>query len=85
MKTRRGSRTGPRFCGQRAADAANRKVLGVDAPDGLPDDVQSHELEEVEHMIEDAARVEDKNKILREHKMAEAVRKERARDPEHDW
>jgi len=69
----------------RAEDEANRKVLGVDAPDGLPDDLQSEDLHVVQDMIQGAALHEDKQKIVREHNLADAVRKERARDPEHDW
>jgi hypothetical protein len=63
----------------------NQKIFAVDSPDGEDDGHLKEELEEINHIIEDAAEHEDKEKIEYQHKMEDAVRKERARDPEHDW
>lgn len=61
------------------------KVFAVDSPDGEVDGHIQEEMEEINHMIDGAAAREDKEKIEYQHKMEDAVRKDRARDPEHDW
>lgn len=43
------------------------------------------ELEEVAHLIDDAAALEDKAEIDAEHAKVDAVRTEAERHPEHDW
>jgi hypothetical protein len=60
-------------------------TFAVDAPDGIADAGTKEEMEEVNHIIQDAAEHEDKDKIDRQHRMNHAVHKDRARDPEHDW
>ena len=60
-------------------------TFAVDAPDGLPDARIKEEMAEINNIIQDAAEHEDKDKIEYQHKMDDAVRKDRARDPEHDW
>jgi hypothetical protein len=47
--------------------------------------MRAEDIKQVEEIIDYAASHEDKDKINYEHKMEDAVRKERARDPEHDW
>ena len=65
--------------------AGAKSTLAVDAPDGDSDGHVLEELQEIDQMIDDAALLEDKEAIVRQHKAEEAVRKDRARDPEHDW
>jgi hypothetical protein len=60
-------------------------TAAVDAPDGESDGHIQEELTEIRKIIDDAALHEDKDFVKYEHKMEDAVRKERARDPEHDW
>ena len=43
------------------------------------------ELLEVDHIIDDAAKLEDKDMINLEHKTEDKIKKEHARDPERDW
>lgn len=62
-----------------------KSTFAVDAPDGLPDARTKEEMAEIDHIIQDAAEHEDKDKIEYQHKMDNAVRKDHARDPEHDW
>lgn len=62
-----------------------KDTFAVDAPDGIADARTKEEMEEINHIIQDAAEHEDKEKIDRQHKMDHAVQKDRARDPEHDW
>jgi hypothetical protein len=62
-----------------------KSTFAVDAPDGIADAGTKEEMEEVNHIIQDAAEHEDKDKIDFQHKMSHAVQKDRARDPEHDW
>jgi hypothetical protein len=60
----------------------------VDAPDGEVDGHLQEEIEEVNRLIDDAAEMERgelREKILRRHRADAAIRKDRARDPEHDW
>lgn len=74
------------FREKRAADAANRKVLAVDGPDGIPEQAErNEELHVLDEILEEAALHEDKAKVEWSHKVTEAVAKERARDPEHNW
>jgi hypothetical protein len=61
------------------------QAFAVDSPDGEVDGHIQEEMEEIKHIIDDAAVLEDKKKIEYQHKMDDAVRKDRARDPEHDW
>ena len=68
-----------------AAVKEAQRIYAVDSPDGETDGHIAEELEEIKHIIDDAAVHEDKKKIEYSHKMEDAVRKERARDPEHDW
>jgi len=68
----------------KAKMAEARKTYAVDAPDGYPDGYFKEEMAEINHIIDDAAVLEDKDKINYQHKMDEKIRKERARDPEHD-
>jgi len=62
-----------------------RRIYAVDAPDGESDDIVKETLEEVNHIIEDAAKIEDVAKIKKQHQMETEVKKFHARDPEHDW
>ena len=68
-----------------AAIKENLKTYAVEAPDGEVDGHILEEMEEINHIIDDAAKLEDKDQIEYQHKMEEGVRKDRARDPEHDW
>lgn len=63
----------------------NAKVFAVDAPDGEADGGIQEELAEVKNMIEDAAVLEDPRSVRYQHDAQRAIRKDRARDPEHDW
>jgi hypothetical protein len=63
----------------------NAKVFAVDAPDGQADGGIQEELIEVQHMIKDAAVLEDPRSVRYQHDAQRAIRKDRARDPEHDW
>jgi hypothetical protein len=63
----------------------NKRVFAVDAPDGESDYHIKEELEEVQHIIEDAAKVENKEEIEKQHEMQKKVKEFHARDPEHDW
>jgi hypothetical protein len=76
------------------ADAVNKlhaaledakKIIGVEAPDGTSDALLKGEEKEVEEIINFAATHEDKDKINKIHELMDAVKKERVRDPEHDW
>lgn len=62
-----------------------KKTFAVDSPDGEVDGHTLEEITEINHIIDDAAAHEDTKKIKHQHKMDDAVRKDRARDPEHDW
>lgn len=66
-------------------DVVSSKFIAVDAPDGETDGHIEEEMEEVKHIIDDASKYEDKEAIEHLHKLQDAVHKERARDPEHDW
>lgn len=64
------------------------KIFAVDSPDGDSDGHVVEEMEEIKHIIDDAAEMEKGevlDQILRRHKLEEDVAKELARDPEHDW
>ena len=60
-------------------------TFGVDGPDGDPLGHEMEELQEVEHIIEEAALHEDKDHVNKIHKLEEDVKKFHAKDPEHDW
>lgn len=60
-----------------------RKTYAVDAPDGYDDGETKAGMEEANHIIDDVAK--NKDKINKQHVMEDAVKKERARDAEHDW
>jgi uncharacterized protein (DUF433 family) len=68
-----------------AAQAEARKIFAVEAPDGTSDELMQVEMHEVEEIIDYAADHEDVAKIKKRRENEEAVRKEQARDPEHDW
>jgi len=61
------------------------KIYAVDSPDGTADANIEEELEEIKHIVDDAAAWEDKDSVVRMHKAEDKIRKDRARDPEHDW
>jgi hypothetical protein len=63
----------------------NARVFAVDAPDGNPDGRDQEELVEVRHIIDDASTGEDASSIRYQHAAQDQIRKDRARDPEHDW
>ena len=60
-------------------------TFGVDAPDGDSDGHVQEELQEVKHIIDEAAQHEDANLINKQHELEDDVHKFHARDPEHDW
>jgi hypothetical protein len=64
---------------------SSARVFAVDAPDGQPDGCVHEELAEIKHMIDDASALEDVKAIQYQHAAQEQIRKDRARDPEHDW
>jgi hypothetical protein len=68
-----------------AERAADRKIFAVDAPDGSADYQLKEGFKEVDQIIDFAATHEDVKNINYRHGMEQAVREERARDPEHDW
>ena len=66
------------------------KFFAVDSPDGENDGYVSDEMDEINHIIEDAAIAEAKGTACREeierrHQVEKEVASERARDTEHDW
>ena len=61
------------------------RFYAVDAPDGETDGHLEEEIEEIMHIIEDAADHEDTEAVLHKHAMKTAFDKIHARDPEHDW
>jgi hypothetical protein len=69
----------------KAAVKDARRIFAVDGPDGEPDDLLGEEMEQVRHIVEEAAKVEDAEQIRKKHEMEREVKKARARDPEHDW
>lgn len=62
-----------------------KRTFAVDGPDGTPDARSSEEMEQVNHIIDEAAAHENASKVKQQHKAEKAIHKERARDPEHDW
>lgn len=60
-------------------------IFQVDAPDGTSDAQLRAGIKEVDRIINFAAAHEDVKKVKKHHELEDAVRKERARDPEHDW
>jgi hypothetical protein len=70
---------------QAKADVDAKKTFAVDAPDGNPDAFEKEELVLIDRIIVEAAANEDAEKIKYKHRMEDAIRKDRIRDPEHDW
>ena len=61
-------------------------ITAVDAPDGTSDNELQDGLKEVEQIIDyEAEHPEIIEQVNKHHELEDAVRKERARDPEHDW
>ena len=52
-----------------------KRTIAVDAPDGTPDDIVAHEMEEIGHIIDDAAIFEDKDAVLKQQAEAEAAKR----------
>ena len=65
--------------------AQKTKTYAVDAPDGTSDGSIREGIQEVNEIIDYAAKHEDTEKIRKQHEYEDAVKKDRARDPEHDW
>jgi hypothetical protein len=62
------------------------QAFAVDSPDGVSDAQIQRDFQQVNQMINQQAKShEDASKINQQHKMENAIRKERTRDPEHDW
>jgi 7,8-dihydro-6-hydroxymethylpterin-pyrophosphokinase len=57
----------------------------VDSPDGMADGELVNDEVEVDRIIDYASKFEDTEIVEQKHKLEDAVKKERARDPEHDW
>ena len=62
-----------------------QRIFAIDAPDGESDGHLQEELQEINHIIEDAAAVEEREAIEKKHKLEKETKKFHARDPEHDW
>ena len=65
--------------------AAAAKIMAVESPDGEVDGHILEELEEVNHIIEEAAKFEDKEAVEKRHDWDEKERIEAEKHPEHDW
>jgi hypothetical protein len=65
--------------------SAQQNAFAVDGPDGTTDAQEREGLQEVSKIIDYAATHEDVQKMNKKHEFQEGVKKERARDPEHDW
>ena len=63
----------------------DKKTFAVDSPDGETEWHLREEAREVDHIIGDAAEVENRSEIDKRHLYEQAIKKDRARDPEHDW
>jgi hypothetical protein len=63
----------------------NAHATAIDAPDGTSDAELRDGYQEVNKIIEHAAKYEDKDMVNKKHAIEEKIQKERARDPEHDW
>lgn len=62
------------------------KAFAVDSPDGVSDGQLQREFQQANRIINQQAKShEDASKINKQHKIENEIRKERARDPEHDW
>jgi hypothetical protein len=57
----------------------------VDGPDGTADGQIEDDLVEIDKIIDHAAELEDVDVINKQHEIEDAVKKDKARDPEHDW
>eukprot|EP00934_Nitzschia_sp_Nitz4_P001815 Nitzschia sp. Nitz4//scaffold1_size375055//213114//213665//NITZ4_000285-RA/size375055-processed-gene-0.444-mRNA-1//-1//CDS//3329541072//1815//frame0 len=62
-----------------------KTAYAVDSPDGTSDASEREALGAVNAMIDHAAKHEDHEKVDEIHRMENAVKKDRVRDPEHDW
>jgi hypothetical protein len=65
--------------------SAQQNAFAVDGPDGTTDAQEREGLQEVSKIIDYAASHEDVQKMNKKHEFQDAVKKERVRDPEHDW
>ena len=63
----------------------NAHTMAIDAPDGMSDSEVRENFQEVNRIIDHAAKHEDTAAVNKRHDMEEKIQKERARDPEHDW
>jgi hypothetical protein len=61
------------------------KIFAVDAADGQSDGYFKEEMEEIKHIIDYAAKLEDNYTIKAKHMKEQKVKEYHARDPEHDW
>ncbi|CAJ1933322.1 unnamed protein product [Cylindrotheca closterium] len=59
--------------------------FAVDSPDGMADAELVNDEAEVDRIIDYASKFEDTEMVEQKHKIEDAIKKERARDPEHDW
>eukprot|EP00529_Nitzschia_sp_RCC80_P035806 CAMPEP_0113480462 /NCGR_PEP_ID=MMETSP0014_2-20120614/21890_1 /TAXON_ID=2857 /ORGANISM="Nitzschia sp." /LENGTH=172 /DNA_ID=CAMNT_0000373897 /DNA_START=228 /DNA_END=743 /DNA_ORIENTATION=+ /assembly_acc=CAM_ASM_000159 len=64
---------------------SNARAYASDAPDGTSDAEVRTNAKVVQEIIDDAAQIEDVDEVRMKHAMDRAVKKERARDTEHDW
>jgi hypothetical protein len=65
--------------------SARSSGYAVDAPDGVSDFEINEGVEGAASIIDYAEKHEDKDAINKRHNQEKAVKKEQARDPEHDW
>ena len=65
--------------------AQNNTYYAVDAPDGMADAELADDQTQVDQIIDFASEHEDTEAIERRHFFDEQVKKDRARDAEHDW
>ena len=63
----------------------NARAYASDAPDGTSDAELRTNAKVVQEIIDDAAQIEDVDEVRMKHAMDRAVKKEQARDTEHDW
>jgi hypothetical protein len=63
----------------------NARAYASDAPDGTSDAELRMNARITQEIIDDAAKIEDTDKIRSKHAFDRKVQQERARDTEHDW
>ena len=63
----------------------NARAFASDGPDGTSDAELREASREVNRIINEAVKLEDVDAVRKQHAMDRAVKKEQARDPEHDW